>query len=64
MFGQRIKKAIIDGIKKLSMSRQKKLHDYARALLLSRPVGTRGTDLLRFSGSFDKKSIKEMMEAL
>ena len=33
-------------------------------MIISRPVGSKGTDLLRFSGSFDKKSLREMSEAI
>ena len=64
MFGRGIKRIIIDDIKKLSFSQQKKLHDYARAMLVSRPVGTKGAELLKFSGIYDKKTLKEMKEAI
>jgi hypothetical protein len=59
-----IKKALIEDVEKLSPGQQKKLRDFARALLVSRPAGARGTDLLRFSGTFDKKSIRQMKEAV
>jgi hypothetical protein len=64
IFGRGIKRIIIDDIKKLSFSQQKKLHDYARAMLVPRPVGTRGSDLMKFSGMFDKKTVNEMKGAI
>lgn len=64
MPGQGIKKTIIDDIKNLSISRQKKLHDYARAMLVSKPVGSLGKELARFSGMLDKKTAMEMKKAI
>ncbi|TAL39769.1 MAG: hypothetical protein EPN93_00560 [Spirochaetes bacterium] len=64
MMKRGLKKIIIEDVNKLSLGQQKKLHEYARAMLVSRPMGSSGSELLRFSGSFDKKSIKEMKEAL
>lgn len=64
MFGHGIKKILFEDVKRLSFSQQKKLHDYARTMIISRPAESRGSDLLRFSGVFDKKSVKEMREAI
>jgi hypothetical protein len=64
MFGQGMKKILNEDVKKLSFSQQKKLHDYARAMIVSRQIENKGSDLLKFSGMFDKKSIKEMKEAI
>lgn len=64
MFGRGMKKILIEDVQRLSFSQQKKLHEYARAMMVSRPTGSRGSELLRFSGFFDKKSVREMAQAI
>lgn len=60
----RYEKILIEDVQRLTFSQQKKLHEYARAMMVSRPSGSKGSELLRFSGFFDKKSVREMMIAI
>ncbi len=64
MFGSRIKKIIIEEVDKLSFSQQKKLHEYACAMIASGGEGVPGSALLKFAGMFDRQTISEMKEAV
>jgi len=64
MSTQGLKKIIIEDLKKLSLGQQKKVHDFARALLVSKPSGVKGIDLVRFANLFDAKTIAGMKSAI
>ena len=45
-----IKKKLMEDMNKLSDDQQQKVQDFAHALLISRPGGTSGKDLVKFAG--------------
>jgi len=64
MIEKHITKTIMSDVKKLSLVQQKRLHDFALAMLMSESRGTAGSDLVKFSGTIDSTSIREMREAI
>ena len=59
-----IKKQIIDDLDKLPIEMQKRVKDFVQALVISKPKGTPGKDLLKFAGILNDEDAKEIREAI
>ena len=59
-----IKDELLSRIDQLPVELQRRVIAFADALVLSSPKGTPGRDLLRFAGTLDEDSAREMQEAI
>lgn len=59
-----IKNQILKDLEQLSPEQQKRAAELVRGLVSPRPQGTPGRELLRFAGTLDHQSAREMMEAI
>ncbi len=59
-----IKKQLIEDLDHLPFDLQKKVSDFARALVLSREKGTPGSELIRFSGTIGNADARKIREAV
>jgi hypothetical protein len=59
-----IKKQILDDLDQLSPEMQKRAADLVHRLISPLPQGASGRDLLRFAGTLDDASAREMIEAI
>jgi len=59
-----IKDELLSRIDQLPVELQRRVIAFADALVLSNPKGTPGRDLLRFAGTLDEDSAREMLEAI
>ena len=59
-----IKKQILDDLEQLSPEQQERAAELVHGLVSARPKGTPGRDLLRFAGTLDDESAREMTEAI
>ena len=59
-----IKDELLSRIDRLPVEFQRRVIAFADALVLSNPKGTPGRDLLRFAGTLDEASAREMQEAI
>lgn len=64
MISPTIKTQILKDLERLSPEQQKRAAELVRGLVSPRPKGTPGRDLLRFAGTLDHRSAREMMEAI
>ncbi len=64
MINLEIKKLLIEYLNHLPIESQKKVRNFAHALVISQSKGTSGKDLLKFSGIMDQNDIDEMKEAI
>ena len=59
-----IKQEIIEQLDKLPLELQRRVLDFAHALVMSTPRGTPGKDLLRFAGMIDEEDLKAIEKAI
>lgn len=59
-----IKEEIIEQLDKLPIGMQKRVLDFAQALVISMPKGKSGKDLMKFVGTISPEDAKEMEEAI
>lgn len=59
-----IKNQILEDLEQLSPEQQKRAAELVHSLVSRRPKGTPGRDLLKFAGTLDHQSAREMMEAI
>ena len=59
-----IKEQILQDLDRLSPQKQQEAADLVHGLVSSLPKGASGRDLLRFAGTLDDESAREMMEAI
>ena len=59
-----IKAELLSRIDQLPVELQRRVIAFADALVLSNPKGTPGRDLLRFAGTLDEDSAREMQDAI
>jgi len=59
-----IKKQILSHLEQLSPEQQKRAAELVHGLVSARPKGTPGRDLLRFAGTLDRESARQMREAI
>jgi hypothetical protein len=59
-----IKQEIIKQLDKLPLELQRRVLDFAHALVMSTPRGMSGKDLLRFAGIIDEEDLKAMEKAI
>ncbi len=59
-----IKEQILNDLDRLAPEQQKRAAELVHSLVSSLPKGTHGRDLLRFAGTIDDTSAREMMEAI
>ena len=59
-----LKKQIIEDLEHLPLDMQKKVSDFAHALVLAREKGTPGNELVRFSGTIGRVDSRKMREAV
>jgi hypothetical protein len=59
-----IKDELLSRIDQLPVELQRRVIAFADALVLSNPKGTPGRDLLRFAGTLDEDSAREMQDAI
>ncbi|HON78691.1 MAG TPA: hypothetical protein PK544_09395 [Spirochaetota bacterium] len=59
-----IKKQIIEDLDHLPLDLQKKVSDFARALVLVRGNGTPGSELVRFSGTIGNADARKIRETI
>ncbi len=59
-----VKEQILSDLDRLSAEEQKRVADLVHSLVSATPKGTPGRDLLRFAGTIDDESAREMIEAI
>ncbi len=59
-----IKQQILEDLDQLSPARQRRVAELIRGLVSAPPRGTAGRDLLRFAGTLDDQSAREMTQAI
>ena len=59
-----IKAELLSRIDQLPVELQRRVIAFADALVLSNPKGPPGRDLLRFAGTLDEDSAREMQDAI
>jgi len=59
-----IKEQILNDLDQLSPEQQKRAAELVHGLISPRLKGTPGRELLRFSGTLDDESARQMMEAI
>lgn len=64
MVTPQLKDDILDRLGRLPPDLQRRVVDFADALAASEPRGVPGSKLLRFAGTIDKDSLREMAEAI
>jgi hypothetical protein len=59
-----IKQQILDDLDRLSPPQQRQAAELVRSLVSPLPKGTPGRELLRFVGTLDEESVRQMKEAI
>lgn len=59
-----IKEQILSDLNRLSPEKQRRAAELVHGLVAMPPVGTAGRDLLRFGGTIDEETAREMMKAI
>lgn len=59
-----VKRQILSDLERLSPEQQRRAADLIRDLAAERQPGTSGRDLLRFAGTVDGESARQMLEAI
>lgn len=59
-----VKEQILSDLDRLSADEQKRAAELVHSLVSSTPKGTPGRDLLRFAGTIDDESARQMIEAI
>jgi len=59
-----IKREIIEQLDQLPIELQRRVLDFAHALVISAPRGTPGKNLLRFAGMIDEEDLNVMEKAI
>ena len=55
---------LIEQLKALPYDQQRRVLEFARALVLSTPRGVAGADLLRFAGTIPQEDVRRIQEAI
>ena len=64
MIDTTIRNELLKQVEQLSAELQRKVLDFAVALVQSVPKGTPGKELLRFAGLLDSQDAREMIDAI
>ena len=64
MVHPRIKRELEERLNQLPLDLQRRVLDFASALVTSRPKGTKGQALLRFAGTIPQEDLQEMSRAI
>ena len=64
MVAPQLKNDILDRLDRLPPHLQKRVVDFADALVVSEPQGVPGSRLLKFAGTIDTQSLREMEQAI
>ena len=64
MIDEILQKQLSEQLEQLSPNLQRRVVDFAMALVQSVPKGTPGDELLRFAGTLDPEDAREMIEAI
>lgn len=64
MVAPQLKDDILERLDRLPPHLQKRVVDFADALVASEPQGVPGAKLLKFAGTIDKQSLREMGQAI
>ncbi|MEW6327119.1 MAG: hypothetical protein AB1487_05930 [Thermodesulfobacteriota bacterium] len=64
MLNTAVKKEIINQVGRLDYEQQRRVLDFARALLLASPKGVSGKQLLSFAGTIPADDLKAMEQAI
>ena len=64
MVDEVLQKQLSEQLEQLSPNLQRRVVDFAMALVQSVPKGTPGDELLRFAGTLDPEDAREMIEAI
>jgi hypothetical protein len=64
MISPEIKKKLIEDLNELPYELQKKVQNFAHALLITQTQGSEGKEIVKFSGIFSKDDSKKMMAAI
>lgn len=64
MMDTSLEKDILDELDRLDPSQQLQVLHFVRALILTRPVGVPGKDLLRFAGTIDAQDLAIMTQVI
>ena len=64
MIDTTIRNELLKQVEQLSAELQRKVLDFAVALVQSEPKGTPGKELLRFAGLLDSEDAREMIDAI
>ena len=59
-----VKKEIIDEVGRLDYEQQRRVLDFARALIITDPKGVSGKRLLSFAGTIPAGDLKKMKQAI
>src|SRR5262249_24104493 len=64
MISQVIEKEIIVQLSQLALDQQQQVLNFARALVMAKPVGRTGADLLRYAGMIDAADLNAIRQAI
>ena len=64
MFNATVKKEIINQIGRLDYEHQRRVLDFARALVVTGPKGVPGKQILSFAGTIPADDLKDMIQAI
>lgn len=64
MVAPQLKNDILDRLDRLPPDLQRRVVDFADALVASEPQGVPGAKLLKFAGTIDPRSLQEMEQAI
>lgn len=64
MLNATVKKEIINEVGQLGYEQQRRVLDFARALVITGPKGVPGKQLLSFAGTISAADLKEMEQAI
>ena len=64
MINPMVERDLRDQLEQLPTEQQRRVLDFARALVASQPRGVAGTSLLRFAGTLDVADAEQMIEAV
>jgi hypothetical protein len=64
MINAEIKKKLIDDLNSLPFDSQKKVQEFAHALLVTRTMGKSGKDMVKFSGLLGKEDADELKQII
>lgn len=64
MLNATVKKEIINEVGRLGYEQQRRVLDFARALVITGPKGVPGKQLLSFAGAIPAADLKEMEQAI